>query len=451
MSKFVRTSKFRHVFGTAGKKEECWDGILLSKNAWDSNYLDVNSKFVAVCWQTAGGGAVGVLNQHQTGKLGSVKVFSGHKAPVLDVAFNPFNENLLATASEDTTLKIWHIPEGGLQANSEECAQTLTGHGRKVGTCTFHPTANNVLVSSSMDYALKVWDIEIGKEKLSVSGHTNIIQSVIWNYDGSLLGTYCKDKKLRVIDPRSNTVTAETECHPGVKGGRACWLGNTGRIFSVGFSKTAERQYAIWDSKNMSKPLVEPSGIDNGSGILMPFFDDSTNVLFMAGKGDGNIRYYEIVDNDPKMIYFLSEYKSNVPVHGMANLPKRCVDVNTNEIVRLYKATATIVEPISFKVPRKSDLFQDDLFPDCSGDEPALTSDDWFGGKNSGPKMTGLKPGFVQKETKKETNFNPVKNEPVGPQSEAELRAEYEKLKNRVSYLEAELVKKDAKIKELSS
>ena len=38
-----------------------------------------------------------------------------------------------------------------------------------------------------------------------------------------------------------------------------------------------------------------------------------------------------------------------------------------------------------------------------------------------------------------------------GPQTEKELREAYEKLKTRVAYLEAELVKRDAKIKELSA
>jgi len=37
-------------------------------------------------------------------------------------------------------------------------------------------------------------------------------------------------------------------------------LGNTGRLFTVGFSKTAERQYAVFDPKNMGSPLVEPTG-----------------------------------------------------------------------------------------------------------------------------------------------------------------------------------------------
>jgi coronin-1B/1C/6 len=100
---------------------------------------------------------------------------------------------------------------------------------------------------------------------------------------------------------------------------------------------------------NSNVLLLSFSGIDNAAGILMPFYDNDTQVLFLVGKGDGNIRYYEIVD-DNNQIYFLSEYKSSVPAQGAGALPKRCVDVNKNEIFRIYKATATNIEPISFTV-----------------------------------------------------------------------------------------------------
>ena len=36
-------------------------------------------------------------------------------------------------------------------------------------------------------------------------------------------------------------------------------------------------------------------------------------------------------------------------------------------------------------VPRKSELFQDDLYPDTASDEPALSAEDWFEGKNAPP------------------------------------------------------------------
>ena len=36
-------------------------------------------------------------------------------------------------------------------------------------------------------------------------------------------------------------------------------------------------------------------------------------------------------------------------------------------------------------VPRKSELFQDDLYPDTAGDTPALTADEWMAGQNADP------------------------------------------------------------------
>lgn len=36
--------------------------------------------------------------------------------------------------------------------------------------------------------------------------HTDVILSMSFNTDGSLLATSCKDKKMRIIEPRSGTV-----------------------------------------------------------------------------------------------------------------------------------------------------------------------------------------------------------------------------------------------------
>lgn len=57
---------------------------------------------------------------------------TGHKAQVLDVMWNPFNDNQIASASEDCTIMIWNIPDGGLSDNLTESDITLEAHQRKV-------------------------------------------------------------------------------------------------------------------------------------------------------------------------------------------------------------------------------------------------------------------------------------------------------------------------------
>lgn len=446
-SRIVRSSKYRHVFGTAAKTELTYNGIKPSKSAWDSNKVTANTKFIGVVWDAGGGGSFAVLKSNAPGKLkADIPLVCGHSADVLDIEFNPFNENLIASASEDGYAKIWHIPDEGLTSNLTSPVQSLSGHKRKVGTVNFNPTANNVLATSSNDFTVKVWDIEKGEAKLDVTGHADIIQSVAWNFNGSLLSTASKDKKIRTIDPRAGGIVAEVEAHQGVKGMRVSFLGAREKLFSMGFSKTSERQYSLWEPRNLSKAL-STTNVDTASGILMPFYDNDTSVLFLAGKGDGNIRYYEIVDEDP-YIYFLSEFKSATPQRGMGMLPKLAVDVSVCEITRLLKLTANAVEPISFQVPRKSDIFQDDLYPPTASNEPALNADQWFKGQTSNPKTVNLSPGFVP-TSKPAQEFKPVVKEDEGPKTEKELRAEYEKQKQRIAYLEAELVKRDARIKEL--
>lgn len=70
---------------------------------------------------------------------------------------------------------------------------------------------------------------------------------------------------------------------------------------------------------------------------------------------DGNIRYYEY-DNDE--LYPLSEFKAADPQRGMGFMPKRGLNVNECEVARAFKVGTTLIEPISFTVPRKVNIIQ---------------------------------------------------------------------------------------------
>jgi len=135
----------------------------------------------------------------------------------------------------------------------------------------------------------------------------------------------------------------------------------------------------------------------------MPFYDEDSDVLWLAGKGDGNIRYYELdMEGDKNnMIFYISQYGSNEPTAACCAMPKRGCDVSSNEIIKLFKVAGTQIQPLSFKVPRKSGMFQDDIFPDCRSDEPALTAEQWFAGETSKPKTKGLEGGFQSTEKKR--------------------------------------------------
>lgn len=449
MSRFVRQSKFRHVFGQAEKPEKCYNGVKIANTAWDTNFIAASTKAFAMLWESAGGGVFAVIPYELTGKLPEIPLVSGHKAAVLDLDWNPFNENLIASASEDCMVNIWGIPEGGLKAPLSTPLQTLSGHKRKVGTCNFHPSANNVLATSSADFTVKLWDIEKGDEMFSTAGHSDLVCACSYNKDGSLIASSCKDKKLRIIDPRAASVAGEVVAHQGAKGFRTLWLSDKDKILTAGFSKT-DRDIAYWDPRSLAEPLTHMS-LDSGSGMLMPFYDAENSIVYLAGKGDGSIRYYEVVDEKP-YFYLLSQYQSNVPQRGCCLLPKRAVNTGICEIARFLKLSqgkTQVVEPISFTVPRKSDIFQDDLYKPCFAGVPTLTAEEWKSGATKEPDCTfNHAAGFVPS---KPAEFKPVVKETEKPKTEKEIREEYEQMKNRIAYLETELARRDAHIKELEA
>lgn len=331
---------------------------------------------------------------NQVGKASeNLPLCTGHTGPVLDTDWSPFKDTVIASGSEDTRVMVWNIPEAGLTETMSTPSLVLDGHTRKVGSVLFHPTAENVLASSSTDGTIRFWDINSGQTRAQAEGFPDVINSISYNYNGSQLAATCKDKKLRLIEVRTGSVTAEVDSHVGIKGSRTVWLGNSPFVATTGFSRTSERQVFIWDSRKLAKPLVTET-IDQSAGMLMPFYDDSTKMLYLAGKGDGNIRYYEW-DAEETRLFYLTEYKSASPQRGMGYLPKRGVNVSEVEVARLFKCADNIIEPISFRVPRKGDSFQADIFPPCPAATPAVSAADFFEkGKAPNPILLNLENNF---------------------------------------------------------
>ena len=155
---------------------------------------------------------------------------------------------------------------------------------RKVGHILFNPAAANVLASASGDYTIKLWDVEAGNSKLSLE-HKDIVQSLSWSADGSMLVTTCRDKKLRVWDVREGKAVVEVAGHSGAKNSRAVWMGEHDRIATTGFSKMSDRQLGLWDIRAAREPLNGFEILDQISGVCMPFWDEGTQCLYLAGKG----------------------------------------------------------------------------------------------------------------------------------------------------------------------
>lgn len=62
---------------------------------------------------------------------------------------------------------------------------------------------------TGVDNQIIIWSVGTGQAMISLEDmHPDVIYSAAWNRNGSLICTSCKDKSLRIIDPRKETIVA---------------------------------------------------------------------------------------------------------------------------------------------------------------------------------------------------------------------------------------------------
>ena len=127
------------------------------------------------------GGRIGILKTAQPGRVGTKVPSLVCSSDLQSFKFDPFNPNLLVTASDDAKIKGWIIPEEGLDRESDTTkpAWVLSASTMdKISLILFHPRARDVLLSASMDRhdpTLRLWDLKAQVEKVSFKGHKDVV------------------------------------------------------------------------------------------------------------------------------------------------------------------------------------------------------------------------------------------------------------------------------------
>ncbi|CRK99981.1 CLUMA_CG013274, isoform B [Clunio marinus] len=385
-----KASKYKNSTPIVPKPELCIRDIVVGSYQTFGNNIAASASFMAFPWEHTGS-SIAVLPIDDCGrKSKTMPLLHAHTDTVTDLEFSPFHDGLLATASQDCLVKIWHIPENGLKESLLDAECSFSHRQKRVETVGFHPTADCLLHSTSAG-TIVLYDLTAEKEIFCNNEHPDIIQSLSWKQDGTLLATNSKDKKVRVVDPRSNIpLVSEANSHQSIKDSRIVWLGMQNRILTTGFDSNRIRQIMIRDIRNFSVP-EKTLELDCSTGIFMPLFDSDTNMLFLAGKGDTTISFMEVTDKEPYLVEGIRH--SGEQTKGACLLPKRALRVMEGEVNRVLQLTSSSVIPIMYQVPRKTYRdFHSDIFPDTNGFKSELLPKDWFVGKNEALHKISLDP-----------------------------------------------------------
>ncbi|GAA5851099.1 hypothetical protein JCM8547_004132 [Rhodosporidiobolus lusitaniae] len=321
-------------------------------------------------------------------------------ATIVEFATSPFNPRKVFIAGDDGVVKVFELPseEELTKEGWEEKVNGAQGKALsaprvdKISALAHHPAAKDLLLVVSDDHGsptARVWDIE----KAQI-----IVSSVAWSPDGALLAVATKNKQIHILDPRNPSSVTSSPSHDSVRPVRLVWTSDS-HLATTGFNRAASRELKLFKLDTGAKKLSEVGKIslDVSPGLLFPYFDLDTRILFLYARGERSCLTFEVdlADGSKKPFDKLSSsFEHGTLQNGFAFLPKTKVDVRAVEVARAFRLSPQEIQVVSFQVPRaKADRFQDDVFVQTLNTEkPTMTAEDYAAGRDKPLERVDLRP-----------------------------------------------------------
>ena len=123
------------------------------------------------------------------------------------VSFSP-DSQMIASASNDKTVKLWNVDDGTL-LNTFEGSE---GHKDNVRTVTFSPDGEKI-ISGSNDRTIKIWNID-GSLQKTLTDHTGKVIDVSFSPDCKKIVSASGDRTVKIWNSNGNLLgTLETSKH----------------------------------------------------------------------------------------------------------------------------------------------------------------------------------------------------------------------------------------------
>ena len=185
----------------------------------------------------------------------------GHRSRITKVVVHPFY-NLVASASEDATIRLWDFEQG-------EAERTLKSHAGIVTFLDFN-TNGNVLASSATDLTIKLWNLETFTVTKTLTGHEHEVSGLAFLPNSDYLLSCSRDQSIRYWDTQSGF------CLLTLTHGHSDWIRrisvhHNSKLFA---SASKDESIVIWNCD-----MVKSKGAQGRGGGAMDNDDAIVQVL----------------------------------------------------------------------------------------------------------------------------------------------------------------------------
>ncbi|XP_050906823.1 WD40 repeat-containing protein HOS15 [Lathyrus oleraceus] len=150
-----------------------------------------------------------------------IKTFAGHQSEVNCIKWDPTG-SLLASCSDDSTAKIWSMKQDTFIHDFREHSKEIyTVRWSPTGPGTNNPNKKLVLASASFDSTVKLWDVELGKLIYNLNGHRDGVYSVAFSPNGEYLVSGSPDKSIHIWSLNDGKIIKTYNGNGGVF--EVCW------------------------------------------------------------------------------------------------------------------------------------------------------------------------------------------------------------------------------------
>ncbi|KAL9257244.1 WD40 repeat-containing protein [Drosera capensis] len=176
------------------------------------------------------------------GDLIPIKTFAGHKGEVNCVKWDP-SGSLLASCSDDVTAKIWSLKQDTFIHDFKEHSKEIyTIRWSPTGPGTDNPNQPLVLASASFDSTVKIWDVELGKLLYNFNAHREPVYSIAFSPTGEYLASGSLDQFLHIWSLKEGKIV---KTYPG-----------NGSIFEVCWNKDGDKIAGCFANNTVSELCV---------------------------------------------------------------------------------------------------------------------------------------------------------------------------------------------------